>query len=284
MSASPREIAFPLEFGKVVGLEWGPPDGKPVLALHGWLDNAASFQRLAPLLPECRLVALDLPGHGRSDHRPPGTVYHLIDGVADTLQALDQLGWERPHWIGHSMGGAIAVLAAGAAPERFESLALLESLGPIVDPAEMAFSRLMAHLKDRYAFSEKRLPVYPDIGAAVRARRTAGDLSEEGARWLAERGTRSVEGGVTWRSDPRLKVNSPVRLTEEQVYSFLAHIRCPTLVVAAENGLIPLRAVLHPRLAKLKHGTLKTVPGGHHVHLDHPDRVAPLLRNFLGLP
>jgi pimeloyl-ACP methyl ester carboxylesterase len=283
VSAPPKEKIFQLETGKVAALEWGPEGGKPVLALHGWLDNAASFAPLAALLPECRLIAIDLPGHGLSDHRPPGTTYHLIDGVTDALQVADKLGWKKPHWIGHSMGGAVAVLAAGAAPDRFERLVLLESLGPIVDGPDMAAVRLASHLKDRREFLSKRLPVYPDLETAVRARMTAGDLSAASARCLAERGTKPSEGGLTWRSDPRLRINSPVRLTEDQVHSFLSHIQCPTLVVAADEGLVPLRHVLKSRFAKLKQGTLESLPGGHHLHLDHPERVAPSIRKFLGL-
>ena len=65
----------------------GGSSGSPVLALHGWLDNSASFDRLAPLLPGLRLVALDLPGHGRSEHRAASAAYHFVDWVADVLAA-----------------------------------------------------------------------------------------------------------------------------------------------------------------------------------------------------
>lgn len=42
------------------GKIWGPPDGHPVLALHGWLDNAGTFDTLIPLLPpNLRIVAVD---------------------------------------------------------------------------------------------------------------------------------------------------------------------------------------------------------------------------------
>ena len=55
----------------------GEAQGPKVLALHGWLDNAASFIPLAGQLPHLDLVMLDLPGHGRSAHLGPGAEYTL---------------------------------------------------------------------------------------------------------------------------------------------------------------------------------------------------------------
>ena len=79
-------------------LEWpGRDDGgtaEPDLALHGWLDNAASFSPLSTYLKR-PLLALDVSGHGHSDHRPDGVVTHLVDHVRDVLAVVDQLGWER---------------------------------------------------------------------------------------------------------------------------------------------------------------------------------------------
>ena len=90
---------------------WG--DGLPCIALHGWLDNAGSFDRLAPLLPNSKIIAVDLPGHGLSDHRPQGTSAHFLDYVKDVAVLSDVLGLERFDLIGHSMGGGIATLVAG---------------------------------------------------------------------------------------------------------------------------------------------------------------------------
>ncbi|MDQ2995239.1 MAG: alpha/beta fold hydrolase, partial [Pseudomonadota bacterium] len=74
---------------------WGPEDGRPILALHGWLDNAASFDLLAPLLPNFRIIAIDFPGHGFSDPLPLGMIYHHGDRVIQMLQVADALGWDR---------------------------------------------------------------------------------------------------------------------------------------------------------------------------------------------
>ena len=58
--------------------KWGGPEGIPTVGLHGWLDNANTFDRLAPLIPELNLVALDFAGHGLSNHRAEGVHYHPI--------------------------------------------------------------------------------------------------------------------------------------------------------------------------------------------------------------
>ena len=67
---SALQCAVPLEWHvnglKLAGLSWGDPSNRPLLALHGWLDNAASFSQLAPLLTDFYVVAVDLTGHGQS--------------------------------------------------------------------------------------------------------------------------------------------------------------------------------------------------------------------------
>ena len=53
------------------------------VALHGWLDNAGSFDGVAPLVvsacPSQSLICLDYPGHGLSSHLPPGQAYHYLE-------------------------------------------------------------------------------------------------------------------------------------------------------------------------------------------------------------
>ena len=75
MSPSFEEVRLSLPHIELAAHLFGPEDGVPVIALHGWLDNANSFARLAPKLKGLRIIALDMAGHGHSGHRPPGAGY-----------------------------------------------------------------------------------------------------------------------------------------------------------------------------------------------------------------
>ena len=129
-----EEVRISLPHIELAAHLFGPPDGKPVIALHGWLDNAMSFSRLAPKLAGLRIVALDFAGHGHSAHRAEGASYLLWDYALDVLMVAEQLGWERFSLLGHSMGAIVSVLLAGALPERIERLALIDGLITLAKP------------------------------------------------------------------------------------------------------------------------------------------------------
>lgn len=106
----------------------GEGRGVPVLFLHGfggdldnWLFNLDALAEVAPV------IALDLPGHGQSTPRLPGT--GLADLAAFVARFLDQLDVERVHAVGHSMGGAIAARLALDHPTRVASVTLVNSAG-----------------------------------------------------------------------------------------------------------------------------------------------------------
>ncbi|HEY4581523.1 MAG TPA: alpha/beta fold hydrolase, partial [Lysobacter sp.] len=136
-----REIHLDTPFGRLAALRFGH-GGTPVLALHGWLDNAASFLPLSAHLDGVDLVALDLPGHGASAHLPAAAEYTLVNAARAVLCAADALGWPRFSLLGHSMGGAIATLVAAGAPQRVERLALIEALGGLTEAEDRTAQRL----------------------------------------------------------------------------------------------------------------------------------------------
>ncbi|MCQ4279702.1 alpha/beta hydrolase [Pseudomonas stutzeri] len=267
MSVTFEEIRLSLPHIEVAAHLYGPEDGQPVIALHGWLDNAATFSRLAPLLEGLRIVALDLPGHGHSDHRPLGAAYNIWDYAHDVLQTAEQFGWKRFSLLGHSMGAIVSVLLAGAMPERVERLALIDGVIPFTGEAETAPQKLGESLQKLLAVDDKRKPVYATFEQAVAARmKGVGAVSHEAAERLAQRGLMPVPGGYTWRTDARLMLPSSMRLTRAHALAFVHCVACPASLILAEQGLLNQPAMVE--LTQNLPFELHRLPGGHHLHLD----------------
>src|SRR5262245_54461375 len=120
-------IASTSEFHTIRGLNchvrsWGDPAGRPLLLLHGWMDNGASFHFFAdaflgdPANAGWRLIAPDWRGFGLSEWATGGT-YAYTDYLADLDALFDALELSAPaHILGHSMGGYIACMFAAARP------------------------------------------------------------------------------------------------------------------------------------------------------------------------
>lgn len=288
-----REFQLDIPMGRISGLRGGAARAANVLALHGWLDNAASFVPLAAHLDGIELVAPDLPGHGRSAHLPRGADYSFAGAVATVLDIADALGWERFTLLGHSMGAGIGSLVAAACPGRIERFVAIEALGALAEEADRTGARLREAVAAQRALAGKRLRVFPDIATAVRARMHANGLSEPAARLLVERGLVRVlgegesPGGYAWSSDPRLTLPTMVRMTEPQVRDLVRAIACPTLVLHAEPAQPYLPEPLRgERAALLPDGTLRVMPGGHHLHMEQAAEVAAVIGGFLetGVP
>lgn len=258
------------------GLAFGPAAAPPVVALHGWLDNAMSFAPLAAAMPQWRLIAIEWPGHGHSDHRPPGGWYHFADYLEDLELALDALGLPRASLLGHSLGGAVASLFAAALPHRVERLWLIEGLGPLSHPPDRAASALAEALAARRRLRARdSQPLYPELQTLIAARARAGALSEETASLLIGRSVKKMTGGYRWRSDPRLTAPSPFRLCETTVIALLAAIRCPVALVLADPPSAVIRQTdIEGRLAAVASLRVLRLPGGHHLHMERPAEVA----------
>lgn len=277
-----QEIQLDSPRGRIAGLRGGTPGGPPLLALHGWLDNAASFTPLRPWLDAFDWVALDFPGHGASAHRVAGYDYNFVDWIHDVLDALDGLHWPRAHLLGHSMGAAVATMVAAAAPERVAKLVLIEALGPLAGAAETAGERLRAAVTARRTAAQRPRKLIASIDAAVRSRLAVGDMRPDAARLIVERNLQAVAGGWRWRSDPRLVLPSHLRITEEAALSIVAAVQAPTLLLAADPAPPYFTADMRQaRLSRLRNGRECVLPGGHHLHMEQPEVVGPMVCDFL---
>lgn len=282
MPLSSHEIRFSLPHIEVAGKVWGEPGGLPVIGLHGWLDNAATFDRIAPALDGVYLVALDLPGHGLSGHMP-ATGYSLWQQAATVLQVAEDLGWERFGLLGHSMGAIISGVLAGSLPDRILGAAMIDGLMPFTSEADDAPRQMARFFNSTLQLGSKRKPVYDSVEKAVSARVLGGTtpISRDAAAALVERGLMPHDGGWTWRTDPQLMLPSPLRFTQRHASSFIENITAPACVVLANQGVMHKHPEVLARIDAFENLTVHRVDGGHHLHLEAAAaEVAAILKDF----
>ncbi|MEP1216056.1 MAG: alpha/beta hydrolase [Marinobacter sp.] len=285
-----REIDWPLRHITLAGLHWpaaSTTNDRPILMLHGWLDNALSFARLAPELCGARDVySIDLAGHGHSGHRPPGQGYLLMDYVADLAELVEthfnKAEDGRIDLVGHSLGGIVSVLYAAAFPERVRRLVMIDSIGPISRKPDEVIGQMRKAITKRMTGSGKPV-VYPDIAAAAKAREGGMiPLSPPAARMLVSRSMKPSGEGFVWRADPRLRHPSMIMMDEAQVMACLEKVVTPTHFLRAEKGLLASRPDLGSRTNAIAELDLMEVPGGHHCHLEGDvGPVVDAVRGFL---
>ncbi len=266
---------------ELAGLSWGNPGEKPLLALHGWLDNAASFTYLAPLLTGYHVVAMDLTGHGQSARRSADASYQIWDDLPEILGVLEALGWDTFDLLGHSRGAIIATLLASAFPERVRHLVLLDAVSPEA-VAQEEFPRQMRralHDKVRLLNSDNR--VFPCVDDAIASRINRG-LSADVIRLIVERNVLACQPGVTWSTDPRLRGASMVKLTEGQNRAVLNALSMPTLLMLSRTMSTQVPKMLENAQRHIANLTLHSVDGGHHFHMEScVDDIAQRIQGFL---
>ena len=252
---------------QLAGLSWGTPGEKPLLALHGWLDNAASFAYLAPLLTGYHVIALDLTGQGRSARRSDDASYQIWDDLPEILGVLNALGWDTFDLLGHSRGGIIATLLASAFPERVSHLVLLDAVSPDAVAEERFPSQLRRALEDKARLLGSANRVFASVDDAANSRESRG-LSTEASRLLAERNLQTCAQGVTWTTDPRLRGASAVKLTGGQTRAVLSALTMPTFLILKKATSSYASLMLEHAQRHIEQLTVCTVDGGHHFHME----------------
>lgn len=288
MAREYQEYQLETRNGKITGMHWAanstaknPPQ---ILALHGWLDNAASFQPLAQYLPDCEILAIDLPGHGHSDWRAGKLWYHFIDYLEDVALVRQQLGWEKFHLLGHSLGGAVASLWAAARPATLHSLSIIEGLGPLSDSAENTTQRVSKALDSLHGLESKQLRIFESIEQAAKVRAKSGNLQLELARILVQRSLNPADNGTgwCWSTDPRLMLDNPNRFTEAQVLNLMQAITTPLLLLHGDPlpDFINIES-MKKRIAAAKVEKVVCIKGHHHLHMQHPQAIAAEINHHI---
>jgi len=234
------ECSFDLNGLVIKGLRWGEGNPHKVIALHGWLDNAASFSLLAPHLRNLDLVAIDLAGHGKSGFRVGATAYNIWQDLHELSAIAELLGWKEYSLLGHSRGAMIATLHAGTFPDCIKGLCLIDAVSPITKPESQLPVQLAQSILSLRDIETRPRSYYHDYEKAALAR-TKGfyPLSEEASRLLAARSlVHDKEKGYYWRYDKRLLVASEIKLSEPQVKAFINALPCVAKVILAKGGYV----------------------------------------------
>jgi len=278
-----HQVEFTVNGLTLKGKAWGNPEHSPVLALHGWLDNCASFDVLAPKLSDTYLVALDLAGHGLSSDRSQDSNYNIWTDVGELIAIADLLGWERFALLGHSRGAMIAILLAGTFPDRTLALGLIDGIVPEPVSSAGAPNQLARAILDHQKNCLRKPRYYPDRTAALEVR-TSGKLplSDKQAGILAARGLIETDDGWLWRADPRLRGVSEFKLNMEHIEGFLGSISCPVQLTVTSKGVAGRQPELLQQVAlALPQLELLVLDGGHHLHMDdQADAIAAALNRI----
>jgi pimeloyl-ACP methyl ester carboxylesterase len=276
-----QELSFKLSHLTIRGVGLGDPNKPMILALHGWLDNAASFIPLSQYLPDYYIVALDITGHGLSDHRPKGCHYHQMDFVYDIHELVESQQWQSFILLGHSMGGIIASLYASCFNEKVTKLISIESFGPMSKDAVSSPEQLRESIENRLKANAAK-PKHPSsIESTIQARAKAGDMSISSATLLIQRNIEQRDGQYFFRTDRRLRTFSSLRITDSQAEAFMRNIICPMLVIMGDRGFESMKKALSQRLKWVANLQVIECEGHHHLHMDGPIPVAKQLNDFL---
>lgn len=293
------EMQFTLKNGQKISATLSGDSTKPiVIALHGWLDNANSFNLITPLMPDYQVLALDLPGHGLSQHVAACSYYYpwedaiIVKEIMDIIEG-NELSIQRKYSIiGHSAGGGVATIVASVFPNKVQQCILIDSAGlaftteldNVVKHFTSTIRRgdMAASIKPE-GYSSENVATFDSVEQAIAEREKgfSGRLSTEAATVLTQRGLKKVASGYRLRYDPKLVLQPPIQLTESHAEAFIASIKSDVLVILGDKGLFG-EGQGDKRLSHFINAEIRTLKGGHHLHLEEAkEQVAELINQFL---
>ncbi|GJQ80929.1 hypothetical protein Trydic_g4746 [Trypoxylus dichotomus] len=287
-----EEIEIPVPWGRISGKWWGSRNQQPIIALHGWQDNAGSFDNLAPLLVKdgLSLLCIDFPGHGRSSHYPRGSYYYIFwDGVHILRRIVKHFKFEDVILLGHSLGGAISFLYAATYPKEVKKYVSIDIPGPTVK-GETTYSMLGGTV-DKYleydSITEEKIPSYTYEEALELVKKAyANSANEESCKILLRRGLiKNKDGGYYFARDLRLKVCLLGFFTLEQILDFAKRVNCEVMNIRANPGMKYSKENYDAILEEIQKSARKLekhiVPGAHHLHMDDAESIAGIICDFI---
>jgi pimeloyl-ACP methyl ester carboxylesterase len=248
--------------------EIGPPEGSPVVLIHGLAGSSmAEWYKVAPLLAErFRILTIDHRSHGLSiAERERFEIEELADDVAGII---DQLQTGPVALIGYSMGGTIVQALAHRHPHLVSRLVLVATFSH--HPRLWKEARQVGTFLTR-AWERATGTGTPEVRTAYLL--ATGAVAREHAQWLWEE---------THRRDPDAGAEASRALLRFDSRPWLSQLKVPTLVVIPEKDqLVPVG--WQREMARLiNHAETYEVPGGHHeIPWSHAEALARRIEKFL---
>ncbi|XP_037369328.1 serine hydrolase-like protein 2 [Talpa occidentalis] len=297
------ELKLAVPWGHIAAKAWGSQQAPPILCLHGWLDNANSFDRLIPLLPkDFHYVAMDFGGHGLSSHYSPGLPYFHQNFVSEIRRVAAALKWSRFSLIGHSFGGIVGGMFSCIFPEMVDKLVLLESVPFALDSQEMpnllTYKRKAIEHTLQLEAAQKPSRVVSPAEMLQGFLKNNSHVGEDGGQLILQRGTTQVAKGVVLNRDRRIALPEHCFdfVSKELFVHAMKQLQARVLLIKSTQGFYAVRRENDDKreavsflLDTLK-STLKDrfqfveVPGNHYVHLNQPQNVASIICTFLQSP
>jgi pimeloyl-ACP methyl ester carboxylesterase len=256
--------------------------------LHGWLDNAATFQFVVDAFEnDWHVIAPDLRGHGGSHfgHEP----YFFMQHIADLDSLLEHYSPSQPvRLIGHSLGANVSSIYAGSRPERVNCFVNIEGMAPAPRYMDSGPDKVIGQWLTRLRAGPKNR-VYADRAElAARLCQANPRLTSVRAGFLAEEFSRMrADGRVEFAIDPHQYVPSPTfghRLVVEACWS---RIEAPVLLITGSESYMLNQfdddpEIFRQRVALLQRGEHVNIGGaGHNLHHEVPEQVAALAEEFM---
>lgn len=232
------------------------------------MDNAASFEALAPLLAQggkrC-IYCLDSPGCGLSSRLD---TYNIWDELPLMMAFVEQVvKKERFSLIGHSRGGYVATLFAAVCGSRVDRLVLLDGWAwPDSKPVDVVEQLRDFTLKYSRPSPVQRIPRVED---AINVRKELTEQPDEVVRPLMKRACQQDGSDFLLMTDDRLKWPSAVKFTRDQVLQFARSVTAQVLLVAASEGyLADVETKSAEALKAYRSIKVVVVEGHHHLHMN----------------
>ncbi len=277
-----QEREWKIDGLRISGLSWGDSALPTIIALHGWLDNAASFWKLAPLLENYQVIAIDLPGHGLTDDRSPDATYQIWDDLPQLVKLIEDVSSLPIVLMGHSRGAIISLFLAAVLSEKVRSMVALDALIPDPQPEGNVTNQLKKFIKERQNLVNKKHTYLRNREDVIRRRCSVG-LSLDAAEILARRSLLHVEDkGYFWRFDQRLKGASAVKFSKDDLSDILGNIEIPVMLAIASDGYANSSSELDAISQTLTRCEIVRVKGGHHFHMEESAQyLSQIIDDFL---